>query len=251
MDKNSKSAIFGYFLEQILFADEVPTNKLLLIEITTDAEKEGNYIVFHSLFGRRINDALSRVMALQVSEMFDVDIDIMINDNGFLFRTENPLKLSVKDMKNIIEDISTTGLKTILKKNIRKTELMRRKFRHVAARSFMILRNYKGYKIPVGRQQVNSQLVFKAAEEIDADFPVIKETYREIMNETMDLPRATELVEKLKSGKMSFKIIKTNTPSPFSHSMLTFGHADAIMMKERHKYLQKLHKDVMKRISGK
>jgi ATP-dependent Lhr-like helicase len=251
IDRNSKSAIFGYFLEQILFADEVPTNRLLLIEITTDAEKEGHYIIFHSLFGRRINDALSRAIAFQVSEMFGIDIDIMINDNGFLLRTEDELRLSTREMKNIIDDISATGLAAILKRNIRKTELMRRKFRHVAARSFMILRNYKGYKIPVGRQQVNSQLVFKAAEEIDADFPVIKETYREIMNETMDLPRAAELVERLKSGDMGFKIIKTKIPSPFSHSMLTFGHADAIMMKERHKYLQKLHKDVMKRISGK
>ncbi len=252
IDDNSKKAIFGYFLEQMLFADEVPTNKMLLIECTKDiSEKDSNYIVFHSLFGRRVNDALSRAIAWQMAEMFDVDLDIMINDNGFLFRTEDPLKLTQKDMKNIIEDIHTTGVEAILKKNIRKTELMRRKFRHVAARSFMILRNYKGYKIPVGRQQFSSQLVFKAAEEIDPNFPVIKETYREIMNETMDLKRTSELVENLSSGKKSFKIIKTTIPSPFSHSILTFGHADAVMMKERHKYLQKLHKNVMKRISGK
>ena len=252
IDENSKKAIFGYFLEQMLFADEVPTNKLLLIELTKDiAERDSNYIVFHSLFGRRVNDALSRALAFQMAEMFDIDIDIMINDNGFLFRTEEPLRLTQKDMKNIIEDIYTTGVSTILKRNLRKTELMRRKFRHVAARSFMILRNYKGYKIPVGRQQFNSQLIFKAAEEIDPDFPVIKETYREIMNETMDLKRTSELIASLRDGKRLFKIIKTALPSPFSHSILTFGHADAVMMKERHKYLQKLHKNVMKRISGK
>ena len=29
IDENSKKAIFGYFLEQMLFADEVPTNRLL------------------------------------------------------------------------------------------------------------------------------------------------------------------------------------------------------------------------------
>ena len=173
-----------------------------------------------------------------MAEMFDIDVDIMINDNGFLFRTEEPLKLAQKDMKNMIDDIYTTGVSTILKRNLRKTELMRRKFRHVAARSFMILRNYKGYKIPVGRQQISSQLVFKAAEEIDPNFPVIKETYREIMNETMDLQRTSELIARLRDGRMSFKIIKTAMPSPFSHSIFTFGHADAVMMKERHKYLK-------------
>ena len=109
---------------------------------------------------------------------------------------------------------------------------MKRKFRHVAARSFMILRNYKGYKIPVGRQQINSQMLFKAAEEIDPNFPVIKETYREIMNDTMDLPRAEAIISGLASGAIKFKIIKTQIPSPFSHNMLTFGSADVIMMRE-------------------
>ncbi len=252
IDENSKKAIFGYFLEQMLFADEVPTNRLLLIELTKDiSEKDANYIIFHSLFGRRVNDALSRAFALQMGEMFDTDVDIMVNDNGFVFRTEEQIKLTQKDMKNLVDDIYTTKISVLLKKNIRKTELMRRKFRHVAARSFMILRNYKGYKIPVGKQQINSQLIFKAAEEIDPNFPVIKETYREIMNETMDIQRTSELISGLRDGKVSFKIIKTPLPSPFSHSMLTFGHADAIMMKERHKYLQKLHKSVMKRIGSK
>ncbi|MGI0100385.1 MAG: ATP-dependent helicase [Candidatus Micrarchaeaceae archaeon] len=251
IDGNSKRAIFGYFMEQMLFAWEVPTNKMLLVELTRELSGKENYIVFHSLFGRRVNDALSRVLALEMAEMFDMDVDIMVNDNGFVFRTEDTIKLTGKDMKDMIEDIHTTGVSLMLKRNIRRTELMRRKFRHVAARSFMILRNYKGYKIPVGRQQVNSQLVFKAAEEIGQDFPVIKETYREIMNDTMDLPRASELVSKIRSGEVACRIIKTAIPSPFSHSMMTFGHADAILMKERHKYLQKLHRHVMKKIGGK
>jgi ATP-dependent helicase Lhr and Lhr-like helicase len=250
IDENSKDAIFGYFFEQLLYADEVPTNKLLIIEQTKEFESKDTCVVFHSLFGRRVNDALSRALAVQMAEMFDIDIDIMINDNGFIFRTEEQLNLTNKDMKNIIEDIYTTGVSLLLRKNIRRTELMKRKFRHVAARSFMILRNYKGYNIPVGRQQINSQLIFKAAEEIDPNFPVIKETYREIMNETMDLPRTSELISKMRDGKVKYKIIKTNVPSPFAHSIMTFGHTDAIMMKERHQYLQRLHRHVMKKISG-
>ncbi len=110
IDENSKKAIYGYFFEQMLFADEIPTNKLLLIELTKEIGEEGNYIVFHSLFGRRVNDALSRAFAVQIAEMFDIDVDMMINDNGFMFRTEEPLKLTNKDMKNIIDDIYTTGI---------------------------------------------------------------------------------------------------------------------------------------------
>ena len=39
IDENSKKSIFGYFLEQMLFADEMPTNKLILIEGTRDIRR--------------------------------------------------------------------------------------------------------------------------------------------------------------------------------------------------------------------
>jgi len=248
IDENSKRSIFNYFLEQLLFTDEIPTNKLLIVELSKEEKQTGNYIIFHSLYGRRINDTISRAFAIELSEMFDVDIDISINDNGFVLSTDEPLPITARTIKDMIGDIKSAGLMNMLKKNIRRTELMKRKFRHVAGRSFMILRNYKGYKISVAKQQANSQLIFKAAEEIDPNFPVIKETYREILNETMDLPRAKDLITRLNRGEVKFKVVKTPVPSPFSHSMLTFGRADAILMKERHKHLQKLHMLVMRRI---
>ena len=250
VDENSKKAIFAYFFEQILFAGEVPTNKMLLVELTKQDPEKGSYIVFHSLFGKRVNDPLSRAFAAQIAEMFDIDVGTTVNDNGFVFKTESELKLTNKDLKNMIDDIYTTGMTNLLKKSIRKTELMKRKFRHVAGRSFLILRNYNGYKISVSKQQTGSQLIMKAAELIDPNFPVIKETYREILNETMDLPRVSELITNMKNGKINYNIITTPVPSPFSHSMMSFGHADTILMNERHQYLQKLDKDVMIRING-
>jgi ATP-dependent Lhr-like helicase len=115
----------------------------------------------------------------------------------------------------------------------------------------MILRNYKGWEISVGRQQVNSQLILNAVERIDQNFPILKETYREILNDVMDLPRAQEILTKIRKKEIKVKIIKTDMPSPFSHKMVTFGHSDIIMMKSRHMYLPKLHSAVMESIKGK
>jgi ATP-dependent Lhr-like helicase len=250
VDSNSKIAIFNYFVEQYLFTGEIPNDKLIIVEQTSDAAASMDYLVFHSLFGRRANDALSRAFGTQLSELFDMDMGLMISDNGFVVVPEEPIKLKEKDLRAITAQISDTGIENVIKESIRHTELLKRKFRHVAARSFMILRNYKGHKIPVRRQQFNSQLVFKAAEEINKDFPVIKETYREIFNEVMDLGRAAELIQAMKDGKIKCRLIKTQVPSPFSHNMITFGQADTILMKDRHLHLQRLHRQVMQRIGG-
>ncbi|MCL5099667.1 MAG: ATP-dependent helicase [Candidatus Marsarchaeota archaeon] len=250
IDANARHAIFGYFVEQVLFAGAVPNNRFILIEETSEEDSDSDYIVFHSLFGRRVNDALSRIIAIELGDILNEDIGVMINDNGFVLSIEKSKRSLGGQVAKAISMAMKSDARQLLKSNIRRTELMRRRFRHVAARSFMILRNYKGYKLPVGRQQINAQLLLSAVESIDPDFPILRETYREILDEVMDLPRTSEVLEGLKSGAITYDIIKTPSPSPFAHSMLTFGHADVILMKDRQAYLKKLHRLVMKRING-
>ena len=248
VDENAKHAMYGYFLEQLLFAKAVPSDKMILVEYTRDTDSDKRYLIFHSLFGRRVNDALSRAFGILLGEMLDIDIGIMVGDNGFVLSTEENIDVDTGTVDDLFSDITTANLQKMLKKNIRKTEMMRRRFRHVAARSFMILKNYKGYKITVGRQQVNSQLILSAAEKIDPNFPIIKEVYREIFNDVMDLPKAEGILRDIKAKNISYMFVETPSASPFAHSLITFGHADVVLMKERYRYLQSLHKLVMERI---
>ena len=250
MDENAMDAVFRYFLEQILFAKEVPNDRLMLVEQTHDIEGDKNYLVFHALFGRRVNDTLSRLFGIVLGEMLDMDVGILVGDNGFMLELERESKLSQKAVKELFSNVLSSDIISTIRLNIRKTEMMKRRFRHVAGRSFMILKNYKGWKISVGRQQVNWQLLLNAVEEIDPNFPVLKETYREVMEDVMDVPRAKEVVERLSNGTIKYKLITTPTPSPFAHKTLTFGHADVIMMKNKHDYLKELNRLVLKRING-
>ncbi len=246
-DKNAKSSILQYFVEQILFAKYVPNHKFVLIEITEDKKSDLNYVIFNALYGRRVNDALSRILAIILGEKYDEDIGVMVSDNGFVLFSE--FKMSSRDIEEALETTFKTDITKLLKDNIRRTEMMKRKFRHCAARSFMVLRNYKGQKISVNKQQFNAQSLLTAAEEISPNFPILKETYREILEDVMDLPRAKEILKMIESKEISYKIINTPVPSPFSHLMLTFGEADIVMMKDRRKRIKELHKEVLKLIS--
>jgi ATP-dependent Lhr-like helicase len=246
-DKNAKSSILQYFVEQILFAKYVPNHKFILIEITEDKKSDLNYVIFNALYGRRVNDALSRILAIILGEKYDEDVGVMVSDNGFVLFSE--FKMSSKDIEEALETTFKTDITKLLKDNIRRTEMMKRKFRHCATRSFMVLRNYKGQKISVNKQQFNAQSLLTAAEEISPNFPILKETYREILEDVMDLPRAKEILKMIESKEISYKIINTPVPSTFSHLMLTFGEADIVMMKDRRKRIKELHKEVLKLIS--
>jgi len=249
VDKNTANSIYRYFEEQIGYAGikGTPGSSEIVIEETYDLEQR-KFIVFHALFGRRVNDALARAIGMLLSDMINYNVSIIVSDNGFAFLVPEKKKV---DMPKILEELAKISLEDFLKKSIRRTELMKRRFRHSAARSFMVLRNYKGHKISVSRQQVNSETLLKICEEIDKDFPVIKETYREILNEVLDITRAEEVIKMLKTKKIKTKFLQTSLPSPFAHNLIILGEADIIFMENRKKRLLELHKAVMKRIKQK
>ncbi len=248
LDENAKNSIFNYFVEQILYAGYVPNDHMILVEKTVDEEGERNLIIFHSLFGRRINDALSRIVAIMIGDRYETDVAVNITDNGFVIITDTDVNISKAAISEIISGIGRENVRKLLMENIRRTEMMKRRFRYNAVRSFMILRNYMGRKISVRRQQVSSQFLLKAAEEIGSEFPVLKETYREIFEDVMDLPRSEMIISKIMSGEISYKIIETEVPSPFSHLMITFGEADVVMMKDRRAHLRQLHRQVLSKM---
>ncbi|MDY6766087.1 MAG: ATP-dependent helicase, partial [Candidatus Nanohaloarchaea archaeon] len=136
----------------------------------------------------------------------------------------------------------------VLRKAVRKTELMKRRFRHVASRALMILRNYKGNKKSVGKQQMKSHFLLSAVEDIDDEFPILKETYREIMEDHMDVEHAEERMDAVKQGDVDVEIIETEVASPFAHNLVLQGQSDVVRLEDRKQRLQQLHEQVLERI---
>ena len=243
VDEYSANSIYEYFIEQHLY-EKIPSKNEILIEKTYDLEGR-KFLVFHSLFGRRTNDALSRAAAVLLSEQIKHSVGVIISDNGFALHVPRERRLNID---KLLEELQKCNLDELLKKSIRRTELMKRRFRHCAARSFLVLRNYKGYKISVSRQQASSQTLLRICEEVYVDFPVIQETYREILSDILDIDKAKEVIELLKEGNVKVETIETEIPSPFAHNLIVLGEADVILMEDRKHRLLELHEAIMRRI---
>ena len=138
--------VYDYFKQQKEFS-EIPDDKTLVVE---KFKEEKEYVLFQSLYGRRVNDALARAFAFAAAKLRMRDIEIGVNDNGFFVAGESV------DEKKIIGAINSKNLKDVLKEAIERTDVLARRFRHCAARSLMILRKYKGREKSVGKQQVHS-----------------------------------------------------------------------------------------------
>ncbi|HDO19256.1 MAG TPA: ATP-dependent helicase [Thermoplasmatales archaeon] len=245
VDGRASKAIKDYFLAQYRYAKTIPTHEKVVIEETKDLRGR-RVIVFHFLYGRRVNDALSRAFAIVMGRNLRTDVRISVNDNGFALLVS---KDKMVDMEKMIDEVTSTDIEELLRKNIRRTELMKRRFRHCAARSFLVLRNYKGYKISVRKQQISAEKLIRVCEEIDPSFPILEETYREILEDLMDIRRAKEILQKIREREIKYEIINTKVPSPFAHNLIILGEADIVLMKDRRERLMELHKMILREVS--
>jgi len=95
---------------------------------------------------------------------------------------------------------------------------------------------------------VNSELLFRVAEKIP-NYPLVEETYREILEDFMDIKNAMEVLEGIENGKIKVKVIRSyEAPSPFAHNIVVHGYSDIVLMEDRRRLLIKLYEAVMKRV---
>ncbi|MFW6383103.1 MAG: ATP-dependent helicase [Nanoarchaeota archaeon] len=242
LDKNSAEAIYHYFYEQYHYLKEIPNDKKIIIEHYKD--ENSTKIVFHSLFGRRANDVLSRAIGYAVTRGQHKDVEIGLNDNGFY--------LGVKSKTNIakaIRLIKSDELRQLMENALEGSEILKRRFRHCAGRSLMILRSYMGRKKRVGRQQVSSMLLLSAIKRISKDFPILKEARREVLEDQMDITGATEVISGIENNEIELIEKHTKIPSPFAFNIVMQGVMDIVKMEDRMAFLQRMHNMVLASIT--
>lgn len=244
VDENSAEAIYRYFNEQHLYSS-IPNDRRIVIEHHTDEEGK-KYAIFHSLFGRRVNDVLSRALAFLIGRLQHRDVEIGINDNGFYLASYKPMQVT-----RAIDLLLKHDLNEIMTHAIEKTEILKRRFRHCAARALMILREYKGKRKRVGRQQVSSMILMNAVKRINPNFCILKEARREVLEDLMDIENAKKIIEMIKENKIELKQVNHDVPSPFAFNLVTQGYGDVMKMEDKVEFIKRMHKKIMERIGEK
>jgi ATP-dependent Lhr-like helicase len=226
----------------------IPTNREIIVENYKGKENSGKikeYWVFHSLFGRRVNDALSRAIGYLIGKAGGRDVELGINDNGFYISGENI------EIEKALKFLNEKNVEEILKEAIENTEVLKRRFRHCATRSLMILRNYKGREKTAGRQQVHSGFLLAAIRKLTKNFPILQEARREVLEDLMDLSNTKLVIKAIKEGAIKIKKVETSVPSPFSLGLIMQGYSDLIKIEDKMNFLRRMHSKINEEIENK
>lgn len=238
------NSIYEYFVEQYKYA-KIPSNRKLLIEYYTGFGGK-KFVIFHSLFGRKVNDALSRATAYLVAKRYNANVTISISDNGFYLSSDGKIG-GLESFK----ELTPENFRNILTQSLSKTETLASRFRHCAGRSLMTLRHYKGKSKSVGRQQVRGKILLKFVEEMDNNFPILSEARRETLEDYMDVTNAEKVIQWIANEEMEIKVINTVIPTPFAFNLVSQGYLDVLNQNDKAEFTKRMHKAVLDKIKGK
>ncbi|MDP3640517.1 MAG: ATP-dependent helicase, partial [Nanoarchaeota archaeon] len=241
VDEKAAESIYLYFYEQFHFS-AIPSDRKIVVERYVDRGR--TYVIFHTLFGRRVNDCLSRALAFAIGRSQHRDVEVGITDNGFYLSAEKPF-----NAVRALQLLTAGEFRPFVEQSIERSEVLSRRFRHCATRALMILRQYKGQTKNVGRMQVGSRILFSAVKRISEQFPILKEARREVLDDLMDFSHTQEIITQVQDGRITIEEQDTAVPSPFAFGLIISGYSDIIRIEDKQEFLRRMHETVLARIA--
>ena len=248
VDENTVRAVTRMFDAQCHYAgpESVSTDGRLSIEVELDREEYRRNYYVHANYGRRFNDGFSRLLAYQCAQRANANVKIAVADHGFTLSM--PLNRKV-DIERLIEALRPSDARSDLRASLSGTDILKRYFRINATRSLMILKRYKGYEKSASQQQISSEMLLGFAEEKE-DFAVIEETYREILEDKLDIGAIETFLTGIGRGEVEISIQRIESPTPRAFGLATLMASDVVLAEDESAVLEAFHDRVMEAIEA-
>ena len=215
LDEWSANNLVSYFRQQRDRALGVATDRHIIVEAFDDDLGDHRLIV-HSIFGNRVNAPWGMTLRRRLRQRLGIDPQVMSDDNAILLRVpagDAPPPL------DLLELVDQQNLEELLIAELANSAMFGSLFRQNAARFLVLGRRGAGRRTPLWLQRLRAKDLQEVTEEME-DFPVRLETYRECLQEMMDLPRLSGILAQIGAGEITVARHLVDAPSPVASGVL-------------------------------
>ena len=217
-DAATADSIRNYIGSQRATTGVVPDERTLVLEHFRD-DTGAVRIVLHAAFGGRVNAPWAMAIAQRARETLrDVDVQVQTTDDGIMLRLP---ALGGAPPLSAFLDLSPAEAEQRVLDEVGGTSLFGARFRMNAARALLLPRGNPRRRMPLWLQRLKSLDLLQTVNQFPS-FPILVETYRDVLNDAFDLPGLRSVLGALAAGEISVHVVATQAPSPFAAS-LQFG----------------------------
>ncbi|MEX1073129.1 MAG: DEAD/DEAH box helicase [Chloroflexota bacterium] len=213
LDERAARNLMAYLAQQREATGALPTDRQIVLERFRDELGDWRVCLL-TPFGGRIHAPWAMAIEAQMAERGQPAQTIW-TDDGIALRlpeaTEAPAEEIFLLDPDQIEQLVTDALGG--------TALFASRFRENAARALLLPRRRPGQRTPLWMQRQRSSDLLAVASRYGS-FPIILETYREVLRDVFDLGALTEVLAGIRSRQIRVTSVETRSASPFASGLL-------------------------------
>jgi ATP-dependent helicase Lhr and Lhr-like helicase len=210
----------------------IPDPDEVLVERWTDPDDAR--VVVHAVtspLGRRANEALARAVAWRLGKG---SVGLLVDDQSFALRVS---RRAVWDDATLARLFDARHLRDDVQAAVARSDLWGRRFRAVAGIGLMLVKNFQGRSKFIGAMQMNARRIWTVLERERPDFPLVRETYRTVLEDDLDISSGVRWLEQA-GGRITIRDL--GAPPPFLFRLVAAGTTDSMLLEERDAFLRRL-----------
>ena len=216
-DVATARSLVDYTREQRGATGVVPDDRVLVAEHFRD-EVGSVRIVLHTPFGGRVNAPWGMALAQRFREALRVDVQVQTTDDGIMLRLS---QLDGVPPMHLLQELTPDEASRRVTAEVGDSSLFGARFRMNAGRALLLPRGNPRRRMPLWLQRLKSQDLLEAVREYPS-FPIVVETYRDVLQDAFDLAALRDVLRGLETGLIELRMVATRVPSPMAQS-LQFG----------------------------
>ena len=248
-DERAVNNLLAYLDEQAAATGAVPDDRTMVVERFRDEVGDWRVCV-HTPFGGRVHAPLALALEQRLRESLGVDVRALWTDDGIALHL--PDVESPPSLDELLVD--PEDIEQLVGAQLPASTLFSARFRENAARSLLLPRRRPGQRTPLWQQRMRSAGLLQVAGR-HPDFPILAETWREVMSDYFDMPALKSILAAIRSREVRLVTVDTERASPFASSLLFAYVADFMYegdapLAERRAQALTLDRDLLSELLG-
>ncbi|TMC38286.1 MAG: hypothetical protein E6J28_06305 [Chloroflexi bacterium] len=206
--------LLAYLDDQAAATGAVPDDRTVVVERFRDEVGDWRVCV-HTPFGGRVHAPLALALEAHLRDKLGVDARALWTDDGIAMHL--PEVETPPSLEELILD--PEEVQALVSEQLPASALFAARFRDNAARSLLLPKRRPGQRTPLWQQRLRSAGLLQVAGRYP-DFPILAETWREVMSDHFDMPALGSLLRSIRSREIRVVAVDTERASPFASSLL-------------------------------
>ena len=217
MDDLAARNLVSYLAEQREVTGVLPTDRTIVIERFRDELGDWR-VVLLTPFGGRVHAPWAMAIEARLREHNGIDVQSIWSDDGIAVRLPEGAEGDGATVEPAVL-LDPDEIEDLLMAELGGSALFSARFRENAARALLLPRRRPGQRTPLWMQRQKSADLLAVASQYGS-FPIILETYREVLRDVFDMPALKELLADIRARRIRVVSVETRSASPFASSLL-------------------------------